>query len=126
MGKIYLFDYVPIFQLAQSVKDEENAIPVLHLFGALILLAIDYYTLLTLAFSKGDGDPGHMSKAIQDLIFRVNGIDQKTLANEYDKKEAANICTYNFFVRQGLIRKDELSEEQSQTLLNNNHTSALD
>ena len=75
-------DYIPIYQLSQSVKDEENAIPMLHLFGALILLAIDYYTLLTLAFSKGDGDPGHMSKAIQDLIFKVNGIDKKNISEE--------------------------------------------
>lgn len=58
-----------------------------------------YYTLHQLMNARGDGDPGYVTEGIQNIIFRINGIDKEKIGQAYSKAEVAEMCTENYFIR---------------------------
>lgn len=56
-------------------------------------------------------DPGYISRKLEDHIFKQNGITREMIGRQYNYNQVALICTYNYFVRQGLIKVSNQDEE---------------
>ena len=64
LGKVFLYDYIPVLIKYQSKKGEVTVWPIVILIGGLFLLIVDYFILTTLMLSRGDGDPGYINDQV--------------------------------------------------------------
>ena len=57
-------------------------------------------------------DPGYVSRQLEDQILKENNIERNLIGSVYNYNQVATLCSYNYFVRQGLIKISNRDEEQ--------------
>ena len=83
-----------------------------------MFLSFSYFNILVLKLWRKclplAADPGFVSEKLEDQIFKENGIERNQLGILYNYNQVALLCTYNYFVRQGLIKAMHIDDDEEQ------------
>lgn len=120
--KAYLLNYVPAIL---HVANDPNVAKFLNKGKVQIHLETAIFTFLSFScfyilvfklwfqWLPTCADPGYSSRKMEDQIFKENNIQRELIGQQYNYNQVALICTYNYFVRQGLIKISSQDEEQA-------------